>query len=209
MKKTITIMVLGVLGAIAGNASPIITSPSDLVTLNGTFFPSADSIAAGWGPGTVESGSALVNGVFRQQGDPVGQWNIGSIWWTGGEGNVLNPGNNIVVNLGGSFLIDSLTVQADDNDNYEVDYLAPGSSTWQVAWQIPSPGGWGLTTSSTILSTPIDATELRVEVNSGDGFYAVSQIQATGTQVPDAGSTLSLLGMSLTGLVTFARRLMK
>jgi len=94
-----------------------------------------------------------------------------------------------------------LLVQADDNDTYQVDYY--NSGVWKPAWTILPPGGYGLTTSTVDLSTPIVASELRVTEIGGDGLYAVFQVEAF---VPEAASTLPLLSAAMGGLLFFRRR---
>jgi hypothetical protein len=191
--KIISITVLGLMGALSTYASPSVTSGST-VSLNGTYFTDP----GGWSTGVNGTGPGLVNGVFQPEQQ---QWDFNSVWWNGTD----FPNNNIVINLNGTFAIDGFTVQADDNDVYEIDYLAPGSAVWQTAWTIPSPGGFGLTTSSNTLATAIDATALRFEAVGGDGLYAVSQIVATGQAVPDTTTTLPLLSAGLGGLVVVRR----
>jgi hypothetical protein len=165
------------------------------VTLNGTFF--TDS--GGYGPGIAAAPQDLVSGVFQPEQQ---QWNLDSAWWNGNDG----PNNTIQIDLNGTFNITGFTVQADDNDTYEIDYLTPGN-TWLAAWVIPPPGGYGLTTSSTTLGSAITATELRVEALNGDDLYAVSQVEAFGQAagVPDLASTLGLFGSAI-ALLGSARR---
>jgi len=194
--KILAIAVCSLIGSVSSYALPNITSGST-VTLNGTYFTDP----GGWSTGVNGTGPGLVNGVFQPEQQ---QWDFNSVWWNGND----NPNNNIVLNLNGTFVIDGFTVQADDNDVYEIDYLAPGSSVWQTAWSIPAPGGFGLTTSSNTLSTAIDATELRFGATGGDGLYAVSQIDANGYAIPDTATTLPLLAAGCGGLV-FIRRFIK
>ena len=199
MKKTIAI-VLCSLGLLAAARADNVTLGST-VTLNGTFF----SNSAGWPLGTNAAPADLVNGVYQPEQQ---QWNFNSVWWNGNDG----PSNNIVVDLGGLFSITDLKVQADDNDTYRLEYFGT-DSLWHDAWDIPAPGGWGLTTSSQnlltsslTLNSAITATELRFTATGGDGLYAVSQIEATGTRsVPEATSTLVLLG-GVMSLLAFVRR---
>jgi hypothetical protein len=194
--KILTIATLGFIGVFTSNAVPNITSGST-VSLNGTFFTDPGS----WSTGVNGTGPGLVNGVFQPE---TQQWDFNSVWWNGTD----YPANNIVLNLNGVYSITGFKVQADDNDVYEIDYLAPLSSIWKTAWIIPAPGGSGLTTSSDLLGTPIVATELRFEADSGDGYYAVSQIDATGSAVPDTATTWPLLGVGVCSLAA-ARRFLK
>jgi len=194
--KVLAIAAVGLIAVVPSHAVPNVTSGST-VALNGTFFTDPGS----WSTGVNGTGPELVNGVFQPENQ---QWDFNSVWWNGTD----YPANNIVLNLNGVYAITGFKVQADDNDVYELDYLAPLSSTWQTAWIIPAPGGFGLTTSSDNLGTPIIATELRFEADSGDGLYAVSQIDATGSAVPDTAATWPLFGVGFCSMAA-ARRFLK
>lgn len=167
------------------------------VTLNGTFFTGN----GGWSLGTNAAASDLVNGTYQPEGH---QWNFDSVWWNGAD----HPTNNIVVSLSDWATITDFKVQADDNDTYRIEYWGM-DSLWHVGWDIPAPGGWGLITSSTNLGSSITTNALRFTATGGDGFYAVSQIEANGrflsTTVPENTATLALLGGSL-GLIALMRR---
>ena len=192
MKKTIAIILCS-LGLVVAAQADNVTLGST-VTLNGTFFTGGGV----WGSGVPAAPADIVNGVYQPE---TQQWNINSVWWNGAD----NPANNIVVDLGGLFSITDLKVQADDNDTYRIEYFGT-DSLWHNAWDIPAPGGYGLTTSSTTLGSAITTNELRLTATGGDGFYSVSQIEATGTRsVPDATSTLTLFAGAV-GLIGFVRR---
>ena len=189
------ISALGVLSSFAGGATQNAT-----VTLNGTYFTDPEFWSVG--PGLAQQ--QLVDGTYQPEGQ---QWDFNSVWWNGGT----HPEDNIVLNLNGAYDITGFKVQADDNDTYLLEYMMPGGGSWLPAWQIPAPGGFGLTTSSTTLGSPIIASELRFTAVDGDNLYAVSQIEAFGTPagVPDAASTAGLLGSSVAGLALLRRRILK
>ena len=193
MKKTIAIILCS-LGLFAAARADNVTLGSS-VTLNGTFFTGGGV----WGSGVPAAPADIVNGVYQPEQQ---QWNINSVWWGIDDKAV---GNNIVIDLGGLFNITDLKVQADDNDTYRIEYFGT-DSLWHSAWDIPAPGGFGLTTSSIALGSAITTNELRFTATGGDGFYSVSQIEATGTStVPEATSTLAMFGGAL-GLLVFVRR---
>jgi hypothetical protein len=156
------------------------------VTLDGTFF------VGGWG-GPPADPATVVDGTFLPEGR---EWDQGSVWWNGSS----YPQNNIVINLGGSCTITGFKVQADDNDTYRVSYWNSGTNSFQPAYNVPTYGSWGLITRPQYdLSTPITTNLLKFEATGGDGYYAVSEIQAYGSQVP-VPPTLPLLGSGLAGL---------
>lgn len=169
------------------------------VTLSGTFGTDA-------GPWTTQSpvpAGNLTDGLFEAEGT---QWNFGSVWWNGDA----HPENYALIDLGGLFNIERFTVQADDNDVYRIEYKV-GAGAWQTAWDIPSPGGFGLRTSSTLLLDPIVADYLRFTAIGGDAFYSVSEIQAFGQAVPVNPSEVPLpaalpLMLSGMGVLGFASR---
>ncbi|HEY8993878.1 MAG TPA: hypothetical protein VIM71_04285 [Lacunisphaera sp.] len=167
------------------------------VNLNGTFFTGNDA----WSLGTNAAPSDLVDGVYQPTSH---QWNHDSVWWNGGQ----NPGNNIVVDLAGSYLITDLKLQADDNDWYNVEYLGLDLA-WHLAWSVSPPGGWGLQTSSFIVGAPFVTSSFRLTAAPGDGYYAISEFEANGRKVsnnvPEGGATVAFFG-AIVGLLAIARR---
>jgi hypothetical protein len=158
------------------------------VTLAGSYGGDQGS----WGDFTLAETQSLTDGIFHPENT---QWNNGSIFW-----NSLQ--NSIEIDLAGVFSIGGFSAQADDNDTYRIEYKL-GGGDWSAVWDIPAPGGWGLTTSSTLVS-PILADALRFSATGGDNFYSVSEIQAFGAPVPVPGA-LWLMGSGLLGLLGLRR----
>lgn len=152
------------------------------------------------GPWTTESpvpAQNLTDGYFEPEQT---QWNYGSVWWNG----YTHPENSAQINLGGLFSIDGFKVQADDNDTYRIEYRV-GNGNWQTAWDIPAPGGWGLTSSAHSLAAPILADALRFTATGGDNYYSVSEIQAFGVAAVPLPAALPLMFSGL-GVLGFAVR---
>ncbi len=171
-----------------------------LITLAFLLLPSlvraADNVAlnkpltydGSFGGGT--DGRA-VDGIFMARGT---YWKSGSLWWIG-----LSP--KVIIDLQGTYVIDSLIVQADDNDAYQVEYW--NGSTWQTAWEVPNYDayGAGLQTRPNpddnneryLLPAPIITNKLRFSATSGDDSYSVSEIQAFGTPASTTGAAFILL----------------
>ncbi len=170
---------LGVLSTDALAQDPCICLPTDnlvrgaQVRLEGSFFN---------GSGDVVKAQTVVDGVFLPRGQA---WNRGGVWWIEGDGKV----SSIFLTFPGA-QITSLTIQADDNDAYEVSYLNDATDTWRLAWAVPnfdSRGNGMLTRPDDqdnrqrfVLPSPIAATELRLRATSGDGHYSISEVQAFG-----------------------------
>jgi hypothetical protein len=101
--------------------------------------------------------------------------------------------NSIDIDLLGVFQIDSAIVQADDNDIYTLQYRDI-SGVYHDWWNIGPLGTFGLITRPNSANqsqqqglTPVVATGLRflAPPGSGDGEYAVSEIQVFGSPVPE------------------------
>ena len=197
MKKKILTLVSALALVVAAHAT---ATAGANVTLNGTFFTGNDP----WSLGTNAAPNDLVNGIYQPTSQ---QWNYNSVWWNGS----LNPSNNIVINLAGSYLVTDLKLQADDNDWYQVEYLG-FDLAWHLAWNVSPPGGWGLQTSNFNVVTPFVTTAFRLTAAPGDGYYAISQFEANGrkvdNKVPEGGATVALLG-AVMGLLAFSRRIIR
>ena len=193
MKKLITLLAAcsALIAAHAGTATA-----GSTVSLNGTFFTDPGS----WGAGTQAAPADLVDGVYQPEGH---QWNLDSIWWNG----ITQPTNSITIALAGVYAITDFSVQADDNDSYLLEYFGTDLA-WHNAWAIDPVYSWGLITRTTTLGAPIIASQLRFTATGGDGYYAVSEIEANGrkiSSVPETTSSMMLLAGAF-GMIGALRR---
>lgn len=155
------------------------------------------------GPVLGGTGNLVTDGIF----EPLGTaWNDGgSVYWSGLD-------TNLVIDLGGTYIITGLIAEADDNDTYGLDYW--DGSAWLRAWDIPYVStGVGLTTRPNayddtqqhIFPSPITTDRLRIAATGGDDFHSVAEVQAFGAPVPLPPACL-LLGSGLAGVLAWRRR---
>ncbi len=207
-KKILAVLVTGMFFVgMAGTASADNIARNSTVTLNGVFF---DDLL--WAGGTSAAPGTLVDGDFLTERT---QWNEGTVYWNE-YGN--NTGQSIQFDLDGTFVIDSFIAQLDNNDAYTLSYWDLSSSIWQTAWDIPQkrvPQNFGMTTrpdadqtTAYSLGSAITTNALMLEANiagSEDRYFAVSEIQAFGTPVPEP-ATMFLFGTGLLGLAGISMR---
>ncbi|MGB2832520.1 MAG: PEP-CTERM sorting domain-containing protein [Methylotenera sp.] len=199
LKSAVSVVLLGFSATSFAATNVALNAP---VTLNGTFGGS-DPV---WGVGSIAAANTLTDGTSLAAAT---QWNLGTIYWFGSPNigaTPFFPLNNIQVDLGGQFSIDSLVLQADDNDAYPVFYRNGAADPWQSIWNAPAVGGFGMQTRTTSIA-PIIATSFLIGNAVGDGYFSVSEFQAFGAAVPEPETYVMLLtGLSLVGFMSRRRK---
>lgn len=199
MKFSFGILVAFGLGTIAMATPATNVALNAPVTASGTFGSSVSY-------GTIDDGVFFPENTY---------WQNGTVWWN--DSGTPDPANtpSLVIDLGQSYSISGVIVQADNNDSYTLQYRSSVNGTWQTLWDVPFDyNGGGLATrpntdqiTQYTLATPVDVEAVKFFANSGDGDYSVSEIQLYGTSssVPSSGApepaTWGLLVAGFGGLV--------
>jgi hypothetical protein len=198
-----TVVLVGAVAAVTllafaappASANNILPTGWSSISTQGTFGTLRNTDwAAGASLGSVDS---IVDGAFLPEGT---QWNSGSWWWDQ-DPSVNSSPVVTTIYLTHPFTLYGLTIQADNNDVYRIEYWDGGA--WQLAWDAPSVLGWGLMTRSSGTLPGITTDRLQITAVAGDNYYAISEIQASNVPEP---TTLALLGAGLVAARARLRR---
>lgn len=190
--------------ALAGVATSAASAQNLIPGHTGSItFPGGDSVlrpGSGWDAGSTPSDVLrLIDGVFAPESQ---QWNNGSYWWD--ETQTASPFQT-TLGLNGSFTFNRLVLQADDNDDYVIEYWT--GSAWQNVFTAAATGGYGLTTRDSGTLAAFTTNGFRLTAINGDQYYAMSEFQAFAAGVPEPASwALMLGGFGLVGGAMRSRR---
>jgi hypothetical protein len=115
--KRIGMFVIALAVAAPAGATPVNVAAGGVVTVSGALGVIA---TPPWGDSSVHPVAplaSLVDGVYLTDGT---EWQSGTIWWD--EANPGSANNQVQIDLGGTFLISWLRLQADNNDKYFIYY---------------------------------------------------------------------------------------
>ncbi|SFD60114.1 hypothetical protein [Pseudoalteromonas denitrificans] len=141
----------------------------------------------GWGNSTAPAlASTLTDNLYYGQKEHEGiiygenqAWDINTLWWSALEAGSEN--NSIEIELGAFYSLDKFIIQADTNDDYQVEYFQ--NNAWHSAWTATPAGNWGMVTRYSGVLNAIATNKIRISASGGDSLYAISEIAVFGKPV--------------------------
>ena len=199
-KHALLTLALALASNTAALAAPVNVALGKAVTVTGAV---GNSTFGAWPDPAPAALSTIVDGNFLGEGT---HWQFDTVWWNENPGPNGAPspalGNVIEIDLGGVFSITSLSIQADNNEIYDIAYRDE-SGVWTALASAGAVGGAGMRTRSA--PAAVVATAFRIDARDGDAYYSVSEFQAIGEAIPEPATTL-LLALGGLGLVAAGRR---
>jgi hypothetical protein len=197
MKFIRIVLAIGILCAVAvpAMADTDVAIGATVTTSGSGFGLSPGWCCANYQPAWIVDGSPEADGT---------QWNVGSAFWSGAAPDATDV---LTITLNGTYTIDAVVLQADDNDAYDVQYW--NGTGWTDLNDFGAVGGYGLTTRPELyLSTPVATDAFEITNANGDGYYAVGQFEAFAPAVPEPSSSMLMLtGLGVLGALIARRRI--
>jgi len=199
------------LRSVASALTALLTCVPLLASAGNVLLTDIASISVNGVPGVLRGGSTWapapaalgVQTVFDGSFRPTGTlWTDGTFWWDelATQGNAVS----IEVQLNAARSLDRFVVQGDDNEDYLVDWW--DGAAWQLAYTAAAVFTFGMETRDSGLLMPVSTDRLRIRAQGGDGYYALSEVQAfEANPVPEPGS-LALVVLAAAALVSTSRR---
>jgi len=195
-----------ILPALMALASPAMAIPFD-VTIGATVTATGaigNSTNGAWADPAPAALSTITDGLYVLEGT---DWQTGTVWWNENPNAAGAPSpaldNIIEIDLNGLFLINFISIQADNNDFYAIS-VRDQFGTWNGFVNANAFGGPGMRDRASPFA-PFLATAFRIDAFAGDGYYSLSEFRAVGERVPEPASLL-LFGTSAVGLLLARRR---